>query len=166
VPAVRVAPRGRPTRKKGETLIRAHALVALVAVLPAKQPVYPHHRECHSRRCAAAADKAFNRVRRRRRARALRRLAHSAGASWYDDAGGTACGFHAKLGVASHYEGQPAAAGIPCHTRLRMCYRRCATVTVQDRGPFVAGREIDLNPGARAAIGFGDVGSVRYRVLR
>jgi len=47
-----------------------------------------------------------------------------------------------------------------------MCARRCATVTVEDRGPFIAGRDWDLNPGAKTALGFGDVGQVRYRVIR
>lgn len=81
----------------------------------------------------------------------------SAGASWFDDAGGTACGTHYSLGVANKE--------LPCGTRVELCASRCAVVVVEDRGPFVAGRVWDLNAGAKEATGFGDVGSVRYRVL-
>jgi rare lipoprotein A len=54
---------------------------------------------------------------------------------------------------------------LPCGTRLRLCSRRCATVRVVDRGPFVAGRDFDLTAGARARVRFpGGVRVVRYRV--
>jgi rare lipoprotein A (peptidoglycan hydrolase) len=79
------------------------------------------------------------------------------GASWFDDSEGTACGFHAALGVAHKT--------LPCGTRVELCYSSCAVVTVEDRGPYVDGREWDLNPAARDAIGFGDTGRVRARVL-
>src|SRR5205809_3170499 len=52
-------------------------------------------------------------------------------ASWFDDSGGTACGTHFSRGVA-HKE-------LPCGTRLRICYSRCETAYVEDRGPFIAG---------------------------
>jgi rare lipoprotein A len=81
----------------------------------------------------------------------------SAGASWYDDSGPTACEAHYALGVANKT--------LPCGTRVEICAARCAVVTVQDRGPFVEGREWDLNVGAKEAIGFGDTGEVRTRVL-
>lgn len=53
---------------------------------------------------------------------------------------------------------------IPCGTRLRMCASKCATVTVTDRGPYVAGRDFDLSPATKNAIGMaGGTGRVRYR---
>ena len=74
-------------------------------------------------------------------------------ASWYYDAGGTACGFHAGLGVANRT--------LPCGTKVRFRYGgRSVTATVDDRGPFVAGRDWDLNQNTAAALGFGGVGTV------
>ena len=54
-------------------------------------------------------------------------------ASWYNDAGNTACGFHAGLGVANR--------SLPCGTKVRFRYNgRSVTATVDDRGPFVGNR--------------------------
>jgi rare lipoprotein A (peptidoglycan hydrolase) len=60
---------------------------------------------------------------------------------------------------------------LPCGTRLRICTRPgvCVTAPVADRGPFVAGRTLDLAPGvyralgARTALGWG-VRTVRWTV--
>lgn len=74
-------------------------------------------------------------------------------ASWYNDAGGTACGFHAGLGVANKT--------LPCGTKVTFLYGgRRVTATVDDRGPFVAGRTWDLNQTTAAALGFGGVATV------
>jgi hypothetical protein len=74
-------------------------------------------------------------------------------ASWYDDAAGTACGFHAGLGVANKT--------LPCGTKVRFRYGgRSVTARVDDRGPFVAGRTWDFNQNVAAALGFGGVGTV------
>jgi hypothetical protein len=74
-------------------------------------------------------------------------------ASWYYDAGNTACGFHAFYGVAN--------TSLPCGTKV--VFRnggREMTATVDDRGPFVGGRSWDLNQNTAAALGFGGVGPV------
>jgi rare lipoprotein A len=74
-----------------------------------------------------------------------------ADASWYDDAGDTACGFHAYFGVANRT--------LPCGTKVALRYNgRSVTATVDDRGPYVAGRDWDLNQNTAAALGFGGVG--------
>lgn len=74
-------------------------------------------------------------------------------ASWYDDAGSTGCGFHAGLGVANRT--------LPCGTRVRLRYGgRSVTATVDDRGPYVGGRDWDLNQNTAAALRFGGVGTV------
>lgn len=78
-------------------------------------------------------------------------------ASWFNDAGATASGSHYALGVAHKT--------LAFGTRLRMCASRCATVTVEDRGPFIAGREFDLNYNAKTALGCSDLCSVRYRII-
>jgi peptidoglycan lytic transglycosylase len=78
---------------------------------------------------------------------------HPTVASWYDDAGTTACGFHAYYGVAN--------LSLPCGARVS--FRRgghTVTAVVDDRGPYVGGREWDLNQNTAAALGFGGVGTV------
>jgi rare lipoprotein A len=47
---------------------------------------------------------------------------------------------------------------LPFGTRLYVCYRGCVTVRVNDRGPYVYGRELDLSQAAAEAIGLTYVG--------
>ena len=78
---------------------------------------------------------------------------HETIASWYNDGGNTACGFHAFYSVPDK--------SLPCGTKV--VFRngsREVTATVDDRGPFVGGRTWDLNQNTAAALGFGGVGSV------
>ena len=78
-------------------------------------------------------------------------------ASWYDDAGNTACGFHATYGVANKT--------LPCGTKVTFAYGgRTVTATVDDRGPYVAGREYDLNQNTAGALGMGGVATVESSV--
>ena len=55
---------------------------------------------------------------------------------------------------------------LPFGTRLRVCYKRCAVVRVNDRGPYVHGREVDLSKGAADAIGLTASGVGRVKVTR
>jgi rare lipoprotein A len=55
---------------------------------------------------------------------------------------------------------------LPFGTRLRVCFLRCAVVRVNDRGPYIRGREIDLSKGAADAIGLTDSGVGRIKVTR
>lgn len=74
-------------------------------------------------------------------------------ASWYSDAGTTACGFHAYFGVAN--------TTLPCGSSVTFDNGgRTVTAVVDDRGPFVGGREWDLNQNTAAALGFGGVGVI------
>jgi hypothetical protein len=74
-------------------------------------------------------------------------------ASWYYDGGQTACGFHAQYGVAN--------LSLPCGTKVRfMNGGRTVTAVVDDRGPYVGGREWDLSQNTASALGFHGVGSV------
>jgi peptidoglycan lytic transglycosylase len=74
-------------------------------------------------------------------------------ASWYNDGGSTACGFHAYYGVANR--------DLPCGTQVSFwAGGRTVTATVDDRGPYVGGRDWDLNQNTAGALGFGGVGSV------
>lgn len=86
-------------------------------------------------------------------------------ASWYGPGlygSPVACTGHpltpATLGVAHKT--------LRCGARVRLCYRRCRTLRVIDRGPFVAGRDFDLTAAARTAVGHpGGVRVVRFRVI-
>ena len=55
---------------------------------------------------------------------------------------------------------------LPFGTKLRVCYKGCANVRINDRGPFIGARELDLSYGAAKAIGLVDPGvasvSVEY----
>jgi rare lipoprotein A len=74
-------------------------------------------------------------------------------ASWYEDGGNTACGFHAGLGVANR--------SLPCGTKVKFRYGgRSVTAVVDDRGPFVGGRDWDFNQNTAAALHFQGVGTV------
>jgi hypothetical protein len=80
-------------------------------------------------------------------------------ASWYDDAGGTGCGFHATYGIATLIA--------PCGARVRICNgSTCIVATRDDSGPYVSGRTFDLDPTSRAALGCGGLCSVRWRLLQ
>jgi rare lipoprotein A len=82
-----------------------------------------------------------------------------ASSSWYGPGfygNRTACGqtlTTSTLGVAHR--------SMPCGTRLRLRHRgRTVVVRVIDRGPYVAGRELDLTYATKRRLGFGDVGTV------
>ena len=42
---------------------------------------------------------------------------------------------------------------LPFGTRLRVCYQGCVDVRINDRGPYIGYRELDLSYGAASAIG-------------
>ena len=78
-------------------------------------------------------------------------------ASWYEDAGGTACGFHAYYGVANKV--------LPCGTKVIFRYHgRQVNAVVQDRGPYVYPRVWDLNQNMANALGFSGVDYVQVSV--
>jgi rare lipoprotein A len=73
--------------------------------------------------------------------------------SWYYDEGNTACGFHARYGVANRT--------LPCGSRVQLEYGgRVVTATVDDRGPFVTGRTFDLDQATAAALHMDGVATV------
>jgi rare lipoprotein A (peptidoglycan hydrolase) len=53
----------------------------------------------------------------------------------------------------------------PFGTHLRVCHHGCVTVVVNDRGPFVRGRHLDLSYGAARAIGMGSTSSISVERL-
>jgi len=74
-------------------------------------------------------------------------------ASWYYDAGNTACGFHAYYGVANK--------SLPCGTHVTFEYGgRSVVATVDDRGPYVYGRSFDFNQNVSRYLGMYGVATV------
>jgi hypothetical protein len=80
-------------------------------------------------------------------------------ASWYDQGGISACGTSAQAGR------RFASLFLPCGARVRFCYVGCAVGTMDDHGPYVAGRAFDLNVNLRSAISCTDLCPVRWRRL-
>ena len=42
---------------------------------------------------------------------------------------------------------------LPFGTKLRVCYQGCVDVRINDRGPYIGARELDLSYGAAQAVG-------------
>jgi rare lipoprotein A len=49
---------------------------------------------------------------------------------------------------------------LPFGTLVQVCHSGCVIVRINDRGPFVRGRQIDLSPAAARAIGLSQTGHV------
>ena len=83
-------------------------------------------------------------------------------ASWYGP------GFHGRLtanGEVYNQMGYTAAhKTLAFGTRLRVCYRGCVNVKINDRGPFIGARELDLSYGAAKAVGLIDAGVANVRI--
>jgi rare lipoprotein A len=104
--------------------------------------------------------------------------AHKAGSSWMDANAsmGPSSGGHSFAGRASYYgneSGSRTASGqrfnqnaltaahrsLPFGTKLRVTHRgQSVVVTINDRGPFIRGRVLDLSKGAARAIGLTGAG--------
>lgn len=87
--------------------------------------------------------------------------AHAETASWYGSGHRTANGerFLPDGLTAAHRT-------LPFGTRVRVTYgARSVVVRINDRGPFIAGRAIDLSRGAARAIGLSSVGRVHLAIL-
>ena len=71
--------------------------------------------------------------------------------SWYGP------GFHGRLtanGEVYDQMGHTAAhKTLPFGTKLQVCYQGCVNVRINDRGPYIGARELDLSRGAAEAIG-------------
>lgn len=87
-------------------------------------------------------------------------------ASWYGDEGGpVACG----PGRIPHGQISVAHKTLPCGTRLTVCDAHgesCIWVRVTDRGPYVAGRDLDLSRIAARRLGLKAQGVATVQVRR
>lgn len=55
---------------------------------------------------------------------------------------------------------------LPFGTRLEVCYQGCVTVRINDRGPYIGSRELDLSYGAAKAIGLVEPGVAIVGITR
>jgi len=91
--------------------------------------------------------------------------AHAEMASVYGGRDGY-CGSRTANGERVNCAGMTAAhRRLPFGTRVRVCRKGCVIVRINDRGPFVRGRDIDLSPAAARAIGLDGVGHVTLSAL-
>lgn len=146
---------GRSNRGEGKLIRRlilaavvAVALVSATSAVAFRRHVVSHRRGCNTEACDRRIDVRWAVDHPPPMQEAL--------ASWFEDAGATACGTHYALGFAH-------VAGIPCGARVEFCAVRCVIGVREDSGPYVAGREFDLNPGLKAALGCSDLCRVRWR---
>jgi rare lipoprotein A len=82
-------------------------------------------------------------------------------ASTYGD-GDNLCGHFTASGERFDCSAMTAAhRSLPFGTLVRVCHDGCVTVRINDRGPFVRGRHIDLSPAAARAINLHQTGHVQ-----
>jgi rare lipoprotein A len=83
--------------------------------------------------------------------------------SWYGP------GFHGRITANGETYNQYAMTAahktLPFGTRLKVCLDGCVVVRVNDRGPYIGGRELDLSYGAAQEIGLVAGGVATTRVL-
>lgn len=90
-------------------------------------------------------------------------------ASWYDCKAAGQCSkskrtasgemFNANAHTAAHRS-------LPFGTQINVCHRKkCTRVRINDRGPFVRGRSLDLSAAAARSIGMNGVGRVSIERL-
>ena len=87
--------------------------------------------------------------------------AHAEVASIYGGRDGL-CGHRTASGASFNCSAMTAAhRTLPFGTRVRVCYNGCVIVTINDRGPWVRHRDIDLSPAAARAIGLSRTAKVQ-----
>ncbi len=88
------------------------------------------------------------------------------GASTYGDGDGLMYGTTASGDIVTPTSMGVAMKTMPLGTIIEITYNgRTVTAVVNDRGPYIAGREIDMQPAVASALGFSGVGTVGYRVV-
>ena len=85
-------------------------------------------------------------------------------ASWYGP------GFHGNLTANgeryNQYASTAAHKSLPFGTKLRVCYKTCEVVRINDRGPFFHGRSLDLSKGTAQRIGLIHSGIGKVKTTR
>ena len=85
-------------------------------------------------------------------------------ASWYGP------GFHGNLTAnGTRFDSNASTAAhksLPFGTKLRVCYKGCEVVRINDRGPFIPGRSLDVSKGTAQRIGLIGPGVAQVEVTR
>ena len=85
-------------------------------------------------------------------------------ASWYGP------GFHGNLTANgeryNQYASTAAHKSLPFGTKLRVCYKTCEVVRINDRGPLIHGRSLDLSKGTAQRIGLIHSGTGKVKTTR
>jgi rare lipoprotein A len=55
---------------------------------------------------------------------------------------------------------------LPFGTKLLVCYKGCEVVRINDRGPFIGGRELDISLGTAQRIGMYNAGVAYTQVTK
>lgn len=96
--------------------------------------------------------------------------AHSAIASWYDCAKPGECSRHKITASGEKFNPNALTAAhktLPFGTKVRVTYKgKSVVVRINDRGPFIRGRTIDLSRAAARKIGCAGVCKVKIEVIR
>ena len=156
---------GLKTRPRTALIVIAATLLACGGATEARAKYHHEHREAYAHNHHPAS-----------------RAADSEQGAWRD-ANAMAPSGHGFTGVASTYgneSGRETASGerfneeamtcahrsLPFGTKLRVTHGgRSVVVTVNDRGPFVHGRVLDLSTGAARAIGLSGLGEVTAEIV-
>lgn len=97
---------------------------------------------------------------------AVGNVGHAATASIYGGRDGL-CGHRTANGERLNCAAMTAAnRTLPFGTLVQVCHNGCVTVRINDRGPWVRGRDIDLSPAAARAIRLYQTGFVTLSVER
>ena len=151
------------------TLTRPHTALAIIAATfliagtateaSARTGHHHHHQGHHSHDAAATGGHSW----RDANAAVATGQSFSGVASFYGNESGhqTASGqrFNENAMTAAHRS-------LPFGTKLRVTHgSRSVIVTINDRGPFVRGRVLDLSTGAARAIGLDGIGQVTAEVV-
>ena len=79
-------------------------------------------------------------------------------------------GFHGNLTANGErfnsYASTAAHKSLPFGTKLRVCFKGCEVVRINDRGPFIHGRSLDLSEGTARRIGLHQSGVGQVQVTR
>ena len=79
-------------------------------------------------------------------------------------------GFHGNLTANGErfnsYASTAAHKSLPFGTKLRVCFKSCELVRINDRGPFIHGRDLDLSEGTARRIGLHHQGVGQVKVTR
>lgn len=96
--------------------------------------------------------------------------AHSTVASWYDCVKPGECSKHKITASGEKFNPDALTAAhktLPFGTKVRVTYKgRSVVVRINDRGPFIKGRHIDLSRAAARKIGCAGVCKVKMEVIR